>query len=48
LRAASTARSTSAGPAAVTSERTSSVAGLTVLNNVPSIGSTISPAMYSP
>ena len=48
LRAALTARSTSRGPAAVISERTSSSAGLTVLNAVPSNGSTNAPSMNSP
>ncbi len=48
LRAAPTARSTSAGPASVTSASTSSVAGLTVLNVRPSVGSTNSPPMNSP
>src|ERR671923_3019074 len=38
----------SRGPAATTSDRTSSVAGFTVLNGVPSTESTICPSMNSP
>ena len=40
LRAARTARSTSPGPASATSASTSSVAGLTDLKALPSVGST--------
>ena len=48
LRAAVTARSTSAGPASVTSARTSSVAGEMVLNARPSTPGVNSPPMKSP
>ncbi|MGC0384709.1 hypothetical protein RKD33_004926 [Streptomyces sp. SAI-129] len=48
LRAAFTARSTSASPASATSERTSSVAGETVLKTLPSAASVNSPSMNSP
>ena len=48
LRAAATARSTSAGPASATSASTSSVAGLIVLKARPSPASTNSPSMNSP
>src|ERR1700683_2722017 len=48
LRAAATARSTSAGPASVTSARTSSVAGEMVLNARPSRPGVNSPPMKRP
>ena len=48
LRAAFTARSTSASPAWAISERTSSVEGLTVLKTLPSAASANSPSMNRP
>jgi hypothetical protein len=48
VRAARTAMSTSSALASETSESTSSVAGLTVLNGVPPVASTNSPPMNSP
>lgn len=48
LRAAFTARSTSASPAWAISERTSSEAGLTVLKTLPSAASVNSPSMNRP
>lgn len=48
LRAAFTARSTSASPAWATSDRTSSDDGLTVLKTLPSAASTNSPSMNRP
>jgi hypothetical protein len=47
-RAATTARSTSSGPASATSDSRSSVAGLMVSNHVPDFGSTKSPPMNRP
>jgi hypothetical protein len=48
LRAAFTARSTSAWPARATSDSTSSVLGETVLKTLPSAASVNSPSMNSP
>jgi hypothetical protein len=48
VRAAATARSTSAGPASATSASTSSDAGLIDLKDPPSDGSTNFPSMNSP
>src|SRR3954470_14972103 len=48
LRAAPTARSTSSAPARATSDRTSSVLGLTVLKTLPSAASVNSPSTKSP
>ena len=48
MRAAATARSTSAALASATSARTSSVAGLIVLNAEPLLPSTNSPLMNRP
>ncbi len=47
-RAARTARSMSAGPAKLTSAKTSCVDGLSVLKWPPSMGLTNSPSMNSP